>query len=528
MRHKFLFPVAWILVAFVAGFYGCGEEASSPTDGDASTDGDSGNQPDGDADGDSQPDGDLDGEPAGLSRLSADGTRLVDENGETVVLKGVNLGGWTYQETWLTAMDYSLQSRVYALGVQLGYETEITETLQEVGPQRLTGMTVVSDEQEWLEMVETALAARLGEGEAAEFMTELQAFLPDVNDDSDKPFYELLENRFGIEARDELVDAFLRAWIGEGDIQWLAEQGFNLVRVPIGYRVLTSDSHLGLPTTLTWNERSFDRLNDLLDWCEKFGVYAVIDIQECPGGQNDYSGPALLYEGEQAEAMQALTVQLWEELSDRFKDRNSVAAYSLLAEPMSAPSSDARDAMYDKLVKAIRARGDDHLLVIHDGFKGVQSLPEPEEYGWENVIYSTHLFEWAADAYDDYTSLLFFYEPLFDGAQEDQGAPYFIGSFSTIHDADWAYEGLTLFADWYNERGWSWSLWTYKCIDDPISALLWGDKSAWALRGRLQGELDRPDLFQDDLDTLRRKFAAYKDLTLDPNEELLLRLKAAL
>ena len=54
--------------------------------------------------------------------------------------------------------------------------------------------------------------------------------------------------------------------------------------------------------------------------------------------------------------MQDLAVQLWLEIARRFGDRNEVAAYSLLAEPFGAPSAEARDAMYDRLVKAAMER----------------------------------------------------------------------------------------------------------------------------------------------------------------------------
>jgi hypothetical protein len=292
----------------------------------------------------------------------------------------------------------------------------------------------------------------------------------------------------------------------------------------MSYRNLTTGPDLDAPTALAWNERTWTRIASLLEWCEKHEIYAVLDIQEAPGGQNDYTGTSLLY-GDPA--LQALTVELWEEIATRFGDSPAVAAYSLLAEPFSAPDTDARDAMYDQIVKAIRALGDDHLLIIHDGFKGMQTLPLPGDYGWENVVYSTHIFEFGATSLEDYDLIVnYMHDPLFTEAQAKQNVPYYIGSFSTRFNKDWAYDAAQMLVDWYNRHGWSWSVWTYKRIDDPISAELLNRTSSYGVRTILKTDFVRPDVFDDDLATLKTRMAGYSDLVMDPNQRLLDILKS--
>ena len=219
-------------------------------------------------------------------------------------------------------------------------------------------------------------------------------------------------------------------------------------------------------------------------------------------------------------------MQLWEHLSDLLKDRDEVAAYSLLAEPYGAPDAAARDAMYDRLVKAIRAKGDDHLCVIHDGFMGMETLPKAADKGWTNVVYSTHLFEWTTTDYDGYAFLFdFLYGPRFEEAQALQQVPYYIGSFSTFLDRDWAYDAAGLAAGWMDDHGWSWSLWTFKRLDDPLSRDIFGFTTSWGLLGRLAGDLVRPDPWRDDFDTLKAGFEAYRYRVVHPNPALLARLK---
>jgi hypothetical protein len=445
------------------------------------------------------------------TRLRAEGRRILNAEGEPVILKGVNLGGWLFNETWITQIDYSLTSRLHALGHREG----IGEAVDAV----LVQGSSVWDGAGYLDTFQPALAEKIGAEKAEEFVSLARGYVPTLYDDSDVPLRRKLTERFGEEARDELLDIFQRAWLGEGDIEWLAEQGFNLVRVPMTYRNLTRGPEVDKPTKLVWNESAFQRLNDLLDWCETHSVYAVLDIQEAPGAQNSYAEAAELYTDP---AMQELTVQLWQELSRRYRDRDIVAAYSLLAEPFGAPDVQARDTVYDMIVRAIRLLGDDHLLVIHDGFFGMDTLPNPLEMGWEGVIYSTHFFEFSAVSFDKWDFLVnYYFGPILADAQLIQNVPYFIGSFSTRIHADWSYQATRLLVDWYTQSEWSWAVWTYKRIDDPIEKELWGKESCVGLKGRLQGTLDRPDIFDDDLPTLRSKFAAYRDLKIEVNQSLL-------
>lgn len=452
-------------------------------------------------------------EVGGPLRLHAEGTALVDSEGNPVVLRGVNLGAWLYGETWISQIDYRREGRLWVEATRAGHGADAEAVVNEIG----------YGGDGWETEFRAKLVERIGESDTAAIFAAADECLEFRQDDGDSLIYRGLEQRFGVDRRDELLDAFFRAWITEADIQWLGAQGFSVVRVPIGYRVLLTGSHLEDPTALNWNEATLERIDNLLDWCEAAGIYAVLDIQESPGGHNDYSGPARLY-GDPA--MQALTVGLWEGLSDRFHDRNVVAAYSLLAEPMGAADAAQRDAMYDKLVKAIRAKGDDHLLVIHDGFLGVDTFPDPADYGWENVIYSTHMFE-PATTVAAYDLLITHYDTLFTTMEERTGVPFFLGSFSTRRDEAWAYESLGNMVQWLEGRGWSWSLWTLKRVDDPIVARFGGPaKTAWGLFGGTGGPDFLPvDLCRADDATIEAAFAAYADLPLEPNLETLARLR---
>lgn len=458
---------------------------------------------------------------SGLSRLHADKTRIVDASGQEVRLRGVNLGGWMFHETWITLVDYASHGRVIQVAQKQGVLEAAIETMQEVGLSYGTDPSVPrvcpGNGDDWLDGLEPGLTDRLG-AEAAKALLDEVRLYPALCDDADRKLRNVLTERFGTDGRDELLDAFQQGWLTEDDIGWLAGQGLNLVRVPIGYRSLVTGPDVDKPENLSWNENALARIDTLLDWCAANGVYAVIDIQEAPGGQNTYSGTTGLYGDAK---MEALTVEMWETLSDRYRDRDEVAAYSLLAEPYGAPDTAARDDMYDKLVKAIRARGDDHLLVIHDGFFGMQTLPVPADMGWEGVIYSTHLFEWKVTGLDGYKLMLDIYTDSFTKAQAVHKVPYYVGSFSTFRDEQWSYEAVALLVQWMEERGFPWSVWTYKRPDDPLTTEHFGYSTSWGVRGRLVAPFDRPDPWLDSKETLTQKFLGYGTLDVKVNDKLL-------
>lgn len=457
-------------------------------------------------------------QPTPMPRLFASGTDIVDSEGNVVVLKGVNLGGWLFNETWITQIDYALLSRVHVLALDEPFGPTVDEIIS-------------TESGEWqgedfIYRLQESLESRIGTDEAGRFISRVLDYMPVVYDDSDLPLRMKLAGRFGDDARDELLDLFQGGWIKESDIEWIADNGFNVVRVPVSYRNLVVGPDVEKPTVLVWNERTFARLEKLFSWCERYRVYAVLDIQEAPGGQNDYNGICHLYEDPE---MQDLTVEMWLELARRFGGFSSLAAYSLLAEPMGAPDPETRDAVYDRIVRAIRESGDDHILIIHDGFFGMHTMPDPATMGWDNVVYSTHIFEFSAKSLADYDFLVnYLHDPMFFEAQQQQQVPYYIGSFSARHDVDWAYDAATMLLDWYNRRNWSWSVWTYKRIDCPIARDLLGKTSQYGVRTFIEGEFDRPDVFIDDLQTLREKMAAYGDLELGPNPRLLSILQSAL
>ena len=63
-------------------------------------------------------------------RLHTNGTRILDGNGNEVVLRGVNLGGWMFHETWITLVGHSLNSRILVLAKEADLNIEVEQRVR--------------------------------------------------------------------------------------------------------------------------------------------------------------------------------------------------------------------------------------------------------------------------------------------------------------------------------------------------------------------------------------------------------------
>ncbi len=273
--------------------------------------------------------------PKEMSFFSVKDGCIVNENGEKVVLKGINLGNWLLWETWM------------------GFVPEYTE--------------------DW-----------------AYFDT-----------------LEVLIDRFGEEKTAEIVETFEDNFITEEDIAQIEKLGFNCVRVPFWYRNFMTEDLEWLAENHDDN-KGFQKLDWLISTCEKYGVYVMLDLHGAPGGQskNHCTGKAGHNELYENEDMMNATVDLWCAIANRYKDNKTVCAYDLLNEPQNnggydgdyswpAESEDAvsrTNKVYDILYKAIREIDKNHII----SFEGVWSttvLPNPNEMGYENMLYQLHLYD---------------------------------------------------------------------------------------------------------------------------------------
>lgn len=337
-----------------------------------------------------------------LPMLSAVGEDIVDADGNAVVLRGTNFGGWLVQEGWMCP-------------------TEQTDTLS-------TDMTLYS--------------------------------------------------RFGKERAEELISAYQDSWITEEDFKTVKELGLNVVRVPFTYMNvyyhLSDEGELLSPSEFTLREDPFERLDFALEMCKKYGLYLILDLHGAVGSQNgsDHSGDTsrtnLYADTALGEAYREKTAELWGLVAEHFAGESNVAGYDLLNEPTRASGTTQWD-YYDVLYKAVREADPDHMIFIEATWEP-NNLPSPEDYGWENVVYEYHHYNWVNTNGSNTTNYLFYLSKRLNDAKEDHGVPVLIGEFNAWGDKSrhigkldqTDLEANAGVLEFYNGEGWHWTTWTYK------------------------------------------------------------------
>ncbi|HEX2945948.1 MAG TPA: glycoside hydrolase family 5 protein [Clostridia bacterium] len=195
-------------------------------------------------------------------------------------------------------------------------------------------------------------------------------------------------------------DRMLDNMLGEEDIRFLKECGSTVVRLPLNYRHFEDDKK-----PFAYKESGFQRLNKVLGWCEKYGLYAILDLHAVQGWQNtdwhcdNDSAHTLFWEHPH---FIDRFVALWEEFARRYKDNRAVAGYDVMNEPLcNAPRGrftdvdrygrnwDRINTVFHSVVDAIRRIDPQHIIFLEGDY--FASLFDGFEAPFtDNLAYSSH------------------------------------------------------------------------------------------------------------------------------------------
>lgn len=319
-------------------------------------------------------------------------------------------------------------------------------------------------------------------------------FCPIESPSGERIVYDRLCERFGQDSADELLRIFRRNWITEVDFKNVAELGMNVVRLPIWYRNFQSDDNG------TWfrdgnGDIDFSELDWIADQCRDNGLYLILDLHGLPGYQNDYdhSGKSksmsLFDDTQQGRRNREIAVDFWTELATHFSGDPVIAMYDLMNEQLgsSITSVDSlRPAMWDftdELYKAIRAVDPDHIITM-ECIWSIDCMPDPADYGWENVVYQLHFYDVWNGAYKINLNKCF---------RAGYGVPLYIGESYPRGISTFDYM-LSL----YNNYDVSWTSWTYKGVGPGA------DTSTWFLYGC--SDIPKIDYENDSYDVIAEKW----------------------
>lgn len=272
---------------------------------------------------------------------------------------------------------------------------------------------------------------------------------------------------------EELMAIYWRSFFTEEDFRIVREElGLNTIRLPFYYLNLLNED-----LTLKGEEEAFAYLDWFVGQAAEYELYVVLDLHGAPGGQNGYEHSGTR-EGEvglwtSQENIQA-TIALWDFVSRHYTETRPdlgkwIATYDLLNEPnYEYRSGTTRQCweVLDRIYDTIRANGDQHVITM-EGCWEFDNLPDPEEYGWENVQYEYHWYNWWPDKLP--YELFYMYQDFFNLGR-DYDVPVLIGEFTLFDDTEAWEKQLKLFDD----RNYSWTVWNYKTTVTGWWTSSWG------------------------------------------------------
>ncbi len=381
-----------------------------------------------------------------LGTVVAVGRGLYDENGDRFEIKGINFGNLFIAEGWMT---------VNSIGAAYNKDGSFKSVNKE---------GVVEEYEEI-------------------YQEEMD---------------ELFANRFSDEQIEALNDAFFNAYCTESDFKLISDTGLNTIRLPLYYRsfLTTHDRYrLSDEQLCAMNfddiELVFDKVDKFLEYAKQYDLKVILDMHGLMGGQSGYEhcGTRDMDFWENEDYIVFMS-DLWRAIAEHYTvDRpdlaSTILAYDLANEPTKrteAGTGALQWKVMDRLYEAIREVDTQHVISI-EGVWYPNSLPDPEDYGWENVLYQYHFYNWN---HDKGVSNEMFYSAMFTlYTQSNYNVPKFVGEFNFFGNKD----AWSKYLVQYDELGWGWTIWSYKIV-----SVGWWD-SSWGLvvnKLDLQNSKDTP------------------------------------
>lgn len=249
--------------------------------------------------------------------------------------------------------------------------------------------------------------------------------------------------------------AFKDNYITRADIQFIAQQGANTIRLPFNYKLFTREDYMGLND----ENEGFRRMDSVVTWCRDNGLYLILDMHDCPGGQtgdnidNGHGYPWLF----ESEASQQLFISIWQRIARHYRNEPVILGYELMNEPIAHyfenkdSLNELLEPLYKRTVKAIREEDPDHIILL-GGARWNSDFFMFHDWTFDNnIMYTCHRYggEPTAEAINDYISF-----------RDKTGLPMYMGE--TGHNTmQWQHDLVSVMVK--NNIGYT--FWPYKKVD---------------------------------------------------------------
>ena len=408
----------------------------------------------------------VDLQPNELGTVVAVGRGLYNADGTRFEIKGINFGNLFVAEGWMTVNSLGAAYNKDGSFKSVNYQG-IVEEYEEV----------------FQEEMDAVLADRVAKGDFTE------------------------------EELNTLLDTFFYAYCTEADFKLISDTGMNTIRLPMYYRNFME----GTDEALTMRADAFEKLDYFLELAKKYDLKVIIDMHGVVGGQSGYehSGTRDIDFWTNETYIEEMCT-LWKNIAtyyatERTDLASTILAYDLVNEPTNRNEIGTGKLQWevmDRLYEAIREVDTCHVISI-EGVWYPSSLPSPEKYDWDNVLYQYHFYNWNHDK--GVSNELFYGLMNFLYMFSDHDVPKMVGEFNFFGDK----EAWSKYLASYDSLGWGWTVWSYKIV-----SVGWWD-SSWGLtvhKLNLQNDVENTAI-EDYRLKLDLRTATYEEILAEWSEE---------
>ena len=248
---------------------------------------------------------------------------------------------------------------------------------------------------------------------------------------------------------------FKENYITRDDILFIKQQGANTIRLPFNYKLFTDEDYMGLSS----QQDGFKRIDDVVAWCKEAGLYLILDMHDCPGGQtgdniDDGHGYPWLFESEPS---RQLFCSIWRKIADRYKGEPIILGYELANEPIAhyfenkEEINQQLEPLYKRAVKAIREVDPYHVILLGGARWNSDFYMFTDWTFDQNIMYTCHRYggEATKEAIKDYIDF-----------RDKTNLPMYMGEIG--HNTD---QWQTDFVKVMKEVNIGYTFWPYKKID---------------------------------------------------------------
>lgn len=177
---------------------------------------------------------------------------------------------------------------------------------------------------------------------------------------------------------------FAAAWFDEEDVAWIAQQGFDHLRLPVDFRqCLNAEGQID-PARLR-------PIEEAIFWAGSRGLGVVLDAHFLPGADfNPVGGDNRAFTDE---ALQARAAECWRAVSRHFTDEGAWLRFEILNEPVAAENEQVNRFMR-RVLAAIREANTERVVYVTSnrwsGFGTIEDVQLPDD---PHVALTLHYYE---------------------------------------------------------------------------------------------------------------------------------------